>query len=140
MTRRESRICVFELLYEADFHKEESPADAYNRSLNARDAKGSDFAKNLFLICAENIEEIDRAIAGSAENWKITRMTAVTKALLRMAVGEMLYTDVPPKAAINEAVEIAKIYDDAKAPRFINGILNKVARAEGKIADACDGE
>ena len=62
-------------------------------------------------------------------------MSAVTKALLRMAVGEMLYTDVPPKACINEAVEIAKVYDEGKAPRFINGILNKVARAAGKITD-----
>ena len=62
-------------------------------------------------------------------------MSAVTKAILRMAVGEMMYTDVPPKACINEAVEIAKVYDEAKAPRFINGVLNKIARAAGKISD-----
>ena len=135
MTRRESRICVFELLYETDFHKETDPLEIYEKSLEARDAKGSEFAKTLFSLCALNLEEIDKAIAGSAENWKITRMSAVTKALLRMAVGEMLYTDVPPKACINEAVEIAKVYDEGKAPRFINGILNKVARAAGKITD-----
>ncbi|MBQ4067104.1 MAG: transcription antitermination factor NusB [Clostridia bacterium] len=135
MTRRESRICVFELLYEADFHRNETKEEIYERSLGARDCKGSDFSKSLFFICAENIEEIDAVITESAENWKLSRMTAVTKALLRMAVGEMLYTDVPPKACINEAVEIAKVYDDGKAPRFINGILNKIARAKGKIAD-----
>lgn len=135
MTRRESRICAFELLYEVDFHKESDPLEIYNRSLSARDAKGSEFAKNIFTVCALNIDEIDRAIEESAENWKIGRMSAVTKALLRMAVGEMLYTDVPPKAAINEAVDIAKIFDDDKAPRFINGILNKIARAKGKITD-----
>ena len=135
MTRRESRICAFELLYETDFHKDADPLEIYERSLEARDAKGSEFAKTLFTVCALNITDIDEAIANSAENWKISRMSAVTKAILRMAVGEMLYTDVPPKACINEAVEIAKVYDEGKAPRFINGILNKVARATGKIAD-----
>ena len=135
MTRRESRICAFELLYETGFHDSVSPAEVYERSINVRDAKGSEFAKNLYVLCIDHLEEIDKVIAGSAENWKLSRMTAVTKALLRMAVGEMLYTDVPPKACINEAVEIAKLYDDTKAPRFINGILNKIARAEGKITD-----
>ncbi len=135
MTRRESRICVFELLYEIDFHKDVDPLEIYERSLDARDSKGSEFAKTLFTVCVLNIEDIDKAIEESAENWRVSRMTAVTKALLRMAVGEMLYTDVPPKAAINEAVDIAKSYDDGRAPRFINGILNKIARAKGKITD-----
>ncbi len=135
MTRRESRICAFELLYEADFSEGVALDGIYERSLSARDAKGSEFAKNLFDICVANLSEIDRIISESAENWKLSRMTAVTKAILRLCVGEMLYTDVPPKAAINEAVEIAKVYDDAKAPRFINGILNKIARNTGKIND-----
>ncbi|MBE6587242.1 MAG: transcription antitermination factor NusB [Ruminococcaceae bacterium] len=135
MTRRESRICVFELLYEADFHKDIDPLEVYDRSLSSREAKGSEFAKSLFTLCALNIAEIDKIISESAENWKLSRMTAVTKAILRMAVGEMLYTEVPPKACINEAVEISKVYDEGKAPRFINGVLNKIARACGKIAD-----
>lgn len=135
MTRRESRICVFELLYETDFHKDEDPAEIYERSLSARDVKGSEFAKQLFILCVEKLAEIDDIISESAENWKLSRMSAVTKSLLRIAVGEMLYTDVPPKACINEAVEIAKLYDEGKAPRFINGVLNKIARAKGKITD-----
>lgn len=135
MTRRESRICAFELLYEADFSEGIALSEIYEKSLSARDAKGSEFAKNLYDICVANLSEIDRIISESAENWKLSRMTAVTKAILRLCVGEMLYTDVPPKAAINEAVEIAKIYDDGKAPRFINGILNKIARNTGKIND-----
>ena len=135
MTRRESRICAFELLYEVDFHKSETAEQIYERSLGARDSKGSEFAKNLFFVCIENLSEIDDMIARSAENWKLSRLTQVTKSILRMAVGEMLYTDVQPKACINEAVEIAKIYDDGKAARFINGILNKIARTAGKITD-----
>ena len=135
MTRRESRICVFELLYESIFHSDESYEQIYERSLGARDEKGSEFAKNLFLICTENAKEIDDTIASVAENWKVSRMSAVTKAILRLCVGEILYTDVPPKVAINEAVEIAKLYDDDKAPGFVNGILNKVAHATGKIAN-----
>ncbi len=135
MTRRESRICVFELLYETDFHDNKAPEEIYDRSLEARDVKGSDFARSLFLTCCDNIVNIDAAIAQSAENWKLSRMNAVTKAIIRLAVGEMLYTDVPPKACINEAVEISKVYDDMRSTKFINGILNKIARANGKISD-----
>ncbi|MBE6713965.1 MAG: transcription antitermination factor NusB [Ruminococcaceae bacterium] len=135
MTRRESRICAFELLYETDFRNGETSTEIYEKSLSARDAKGSEFAKNLYCLCMAHLCDIDKVISESAENWKLSRMTAVTKAILRLCVGEMLYTDVPPKAAINEAVEIAKVYDDAKAPRFINGILNRIARNTGKIID-----
>ena len=132
MTRRESRICVFELLYEADFHLEIDPLEIYVRSLEAREAKGSDFAKSLYALCALNLSEIDKTISENAENWKITRMSAVTKAILRMAVGEMLYTDVPPKACINEAVEIAKKYEEPEVAKFINGILGSFLRGEVK--------
>jgi len=135
MTRRESRICVFELLYETDFHNGEAPMEIYERSLFVRDVKGSEFAKNLFVICCENVQEIDDLISESAEKWKLSRISAVTRAILRMAVGEMLYTDVPAKACINEAVEISKVYDDSKASGFINGILNKIARSSGRITD-----
>ena len=68
--------------------------------------------------------------------WKIKRMSKVTLSVLRLAVYELKYTDTPPKAVINEAVEISKEYDDEKASPFVNGILNKVARTEGLIADA----
>ena len=63
-------------------------------------------------------------------------MSHVTAAILHLSIYEMLMTDIPAKAAINEAVELAKKYDEGAAPAFINGILNRIARDSGKITDA----
>lgn len=60
-------------------------------------------------------------------------MARVTRSLLRLAVYEILYTETPARAVINEIVEFAKEYDDASSPAFINGILNTLARDNGKI-------
>ena len=62
-------------------------------------------------------------------------MNCVTRAVLRTAAGELLYMDTPPKVAINEAVEISKIYNDERGTAFVNGVLNKLARRAGRIAD-----
>lgn len=135
MTKRDGRICVFELLYESDFHSDTSAEDLYSRAVRVREAETSKFTDILYKACCDNSSDIDDAIAAAAEGWKLGRMNNVTRAILRMAVGEMLYTDVPVKVAINEAIEISKIYDDRKSTSFINGILNKVARNAGKLGD-----
>ena len=61
------------------------------------------------------------------------RMSAVTRAVLRLCVGELLYSDIPAKVAINEAVEISKLYNDEKSTAFVNGILNKIASEQGTL-------
>ncbi len=135
MTKREGRICVFELLYEADFHKSVEADEIYSRAVRVREAQTSKFTDTLYAACTENAESIDSAIAAAAEGWTLARMSCVTRAILRMATGEMIYTDVPAKVAINEALEISKIYNDKKSTSFINGILNRLARNSGKIQD-----
>lgn len=135
MTKREGRIRVFELLYESDFHKEDSSEEIYSRAVRVREAQSSKFADELYNICRNNAAEIDGHIENSAEGWKLSRMSCVTRALLRLAAGEILYTDVPVKVAINETIEISKIYNDKKSTSFINGILNTLARDAGKIQD-----
>ena len=135
MTKREGRICVFELLYEADFHKDTAAEEIYSRAVRVRDAETSKFTDHLYALCQEHSEDIDNTVAAAAEGWTLSRMSFVTRALLRMATGELLYTDVPAKVSINEALEISKIYNDKKSTSFINGILNKIARNTGKIQD-----
>lgn len=135
MTKRDGRICVFELLYEADFHKDTAANEIYSRAVRVRETETSKFTDSLYSLCRDNAEDIDSAIAAAAEGWTLSRMSCVTRALLRMAAGELLYTDVPAKVAINETLEISKIYNDKKSTSFINGILNKVARSAGKIQD-----
>ncbi|MFH1640944.1 MAG: transcription antitermination factor NusB, partial [Candidatus Omnitrophota bacterium] len=76
---------------------------------------------------AENLEKIDSAIASYAANWQLKRMAFVDRNILRMGCFELMFReDIPPKVAINEAVELAKKYSDREAAKFVNGILDKV--------------
>ena len=134
MSRRDSRIAAFTLLFESDFHPELKYSEIYEQAEEVRELTMDSFAKKLYETATENIAEINKIIEGTSKNWKINRMSAVSRSIVRLAVAEITYTEVPPKVAINEAVEIAKLYDDERAPGFINGILNTVARDLGKIA------
>ena len=134
MSRRDSRIAAFTLLFESDFHPELKYSEIYEQAEEVRELTMDSFAKNLYETATENMAEINKIIEGTSKNWKINRMSAVSRSIVRLAVAEIAYTEVPPKVAINEAVEIAKLYDDERAPGFINGILNTVARDLGKIA------
>ena len=79
---------------------------------------------------AEKLEELDAVIRAHSQGWSFNRLSRITVALLRLALYEMQYVeDVPTGVAINEAVELAKIYDSAEAAAFINGILGAVSRA-----------
>lgn len=136
MTRHEERIQIFTLLYEYTFY-DGADADEFIASREElNEAEYSPFIRDSFCGAVKNSDEIDEIISRHAVGWKIKRMSKVTLSVLRLAVYELKYTDTPPKAVINEAVEIAKEYDDEKAAPFVNGILNKVARTEGLIADA----
>lgn len=135
MTRRESREAVFTLLFEADFNKEKTADEIIAYAKEARELKTNDYIIDTFRGACAYREELDGIISESAENWKLYRMSAVVRAILRLCVYEMKYSDVPPKVAINEAVELAKKFDDNAAPAFVNGILNRAARALELITD-----
>ncbi|MBR6649901.1 MAG: transcription antitermination factor NusB [Clostridia bacterium] len=135
MNRREARISAFCLLFESDFHPECTFEEIYLRAGAVGELKINSFAKNLYETVVSNKSEIDKTIEASSNKWKISRFSTVTRAIVRLAVGEIMFTDVPAKVAINEAVEIAKVYDDDKATSFINGVLNNISRNLGKIED-----
>ncbi|MBQ6262873.1 MAG: transcription antitermination factor NusB [Clostridia bacterium] len=133
-TRREERRTVMELLFSASFRKDESPEDIL--LIAEEEENYSAYIKGTFLGASEFTPDADKLIEKDSKNWKISRLSPVTSAILHLAVYELLKTDVPPKAAINEAVELAKEYDDGSAPPFINGILNRIARENGLIGSA----
>lgn len=135
MTRRQERETVFQLLYETEFHTDVAPSTVYMDALAGRDIQETPYMRDTFYGVMEHRGEADELIAQHAHKWKLSRMAIVTRNILRLAVYEMLWGAVPPKAAINEALEIAKIYDDASAPAFINGILNRIAREKGLIRE-----
>ncbi len=79
-------------------------------------------------MCA-HLEEIDGKIEGAAQNWRLARLSATDRNLLRIAAYEMFFCDdVPAQVAINEALEVAKKYGDNDSPKFINGILDALLK------------
>ena len=86
-----------------------------------------DFAVQLVIGSSENLVDIDALISKHSEHWKLYRMAAIDRGILRLATYEILYrNDIPPKATINEAVEMAHKYSTPDSGKFINGILDKI--------------
>ena len=93
------------------------------------------FTRALAHATADNIEHLDAHIARHAQGWSVTRIAPLERAILRLAVLEMLHPDlveaetpIPPEGAIDEAVQIAKEFCSAEAPAFVNGVLAAVLR------------
>ena len=133
MTRREAREHLFRLIYIRDFHpwsELEEERDLYyafaDQAENLSEEERAEISARLALV-AEKIPEIDRQIEEVSVGWKLNRMGKVDLAILRLAAYELLYDEeIPTGVAINEAVEIAKIYGGDASPSFVNGILAKL--------------
>jgi len=89
------------------------------------------YIRQTFFGVFENLEQIDDVISSSVVGWKYSRISKISMALLRIAVYELMNPgeNVSPAVAINEAVELSKIYDDSKAYGFVNGVLGSVAKS-----------
>ena len=134
MTRREAREIIFSLVYEADFHRDGSFAAIYNEAIEDRSFEENDYVRAVFFGMEQSLPELDALISAHAVGWKAERLSKVSRAIMRLCIYEMLYSDdVPASVAINEALEIAKIYDHDKAPAFINGVVNAVAKEKGLL-------
>ncbi len=86
-----------------------------------------DYAKEIVLGVIEHYDEIDELLETYSEGWTIERMPNVDRAILRVAIWEILYSDAPSPAVVNEAVELAKEYSTEESGGFINGLLSRVA-------------
>lgn len=87
-----------------------------------------DYGKSLITGFVQHAQSIDSYVENASENWAITRMPLVDKSLLRLATYEMIYVnDVPVSVTINEAVNLAKEFGGEESPRFVNGILGRIA-------------
>ena len=84
-----------------------------------------EFCISLILGVRRNQTELDAQLAQIADNWSISRMAATDRNVMRLGAFEILYTDTPNRAAINEAVELAKRFGSAQSAQFVNGILDK---------------
>jgi len=82
------------------------------------------FANQLFEGAAHDSPALDELISKHAQNWRLERMAAIDRAILRLALHEMRATDTPPKVVINEAIDLAKKFSSEEAGKFVNGILD----------------
>jgi transcription antitermination protein NusB len=130
-TRRKSRELTLQMLFQLDMGKQ-SLDDVRKTFWNERrdlDEKVRGFADNLFRVAAEREKEIDEIIERNAEHWRMDRMAAVDRNVLRCGVAEFLgFPDTPKPVVINEALEIARRFSTPESVQFINGVLDSVAR------------
>ena len=135
MNRHQAREALLTIVFEKGFVSEGENcdfADEFDIMTANREIETNDYMRECYIGIMAHAEELENKIAQTAIGWKTERMSRMSRSILTIAVYEMLYAeDVPYTVAINEAVELAKSYDHDDAPRFINGILNKIAEKEG---------
>ena len=122
MTKPEARAQALGALYSADVLGTES-VDVEHLS-----GRAATLATATWLHRAD----IDAAIDAASTRWRIDRMPAIDRTILRLGVYELVYTDMPVGVVISEAVELAKRYSTAKSGSFVNGVLSAIATAGGR--------
>ncbi|MEX0689979.1 MAG: transcription antitermination factor NusB [Candidatus Paceibacterota bacterium] len=136
-TRHLLRTVVFQSFFEWDFYERKNDLTEILERNMENFGKGVDepeFAWKIAKGIAEHLEEIDKIIEKAAPDWPINQIAIVDRNVLRLGLYELIYADkeeVPPKVAINEAVEIAKNYGGVNSPKFINGVLGTIFREIG---------
>jgi N utilization substance protein B len=134
-TRRRDRKLALEILYEIDMTGRSLKDVLENKKHAGVEIALSEFAARLIAGVIQMRERIDRIIEQFSEGWKVSRMPSVDRNILRMAIYEMIFEDeVPIAVSINEAVELAKFYSTDDARRFINGVLGRISKELGRIA------
>jgi N utilization substance protein B len=129
-SRRKSRELALQILFELDTNQSDVQK-AINQFWKNFDYPEDlrEFSERLVEGVAEHREEIDRLIGKHAKNWSLSRIDRVDRNIMRAAIFELAHCpDIPPKVAINEAIELSKKFGSEKSPSFINGILDKIAQ------------
>ena len=131
MGRREMREHIFKLLFLREFNPSEEMPDQirmYFESLEELAPINEAYMQNKYEKILEHLDEIDQILNEYSRGWKTTRMNRVDLTALRLAVYEMkMDEEVPVGVAINEAVELAKLFGGEDSGSFVNGILGKIA-------------
>ena len=128
-TRRQARVVALQTLYESDLAGHEA-TEVLQRHVEDRrlDDSVATFAGELVAGVVAHQEEIDARIQEAAPEWPLAQMARIDKNILRLAIYEILYNNaVPARAAINEAVELAKRFGGDTSSRFVNGVLGAIA-------------
>jgi len=133
MSRRsKARELVVQMLYQADCNAD-LPKTVVHEQMRERiidDPEMFEFAWKLYSGTIDRRAEIDLKIEAIAQNWSLSRMPITDRNVLRLGAYELLYTDVPHRVAINEALELSKTFGTKDSSPFVNGVLDKLVPAE----------
>ena len=133
MTRHEAREQAFAVIFEKSFNESVSFQQIIENAEECGLVKVNGFAGALLKAVEENLTEIDETITESLVNWSLQRLPKVSLAVLRLAVGEIMFNeDVPTNVSVNEAVEIAKTYGTVEDASYINGVLSTIVKKINK--------
>jgi len=137
-SRHIARSMVLQSLYEFDFRKDKSASrrtieEIVKRNMEefGQGVEENDFINNLIKGVLGKKNQIDQIIEKSAPEWPLEQITIVDRNVLRIGIYELLFgnkEEVPPKVAINEAIELAKNYGGESSGRFVNGVLGTIYR------------
>ena len=132
MTRRELRENTFVMLFHKEFHDIDEMKEQFELYFEKKapmSEKDETYVSERVYDILSKLNEIDSDIEEASESWTVSRMSKIDLSIMRLAYYEMRFDDsVPLQVAINEAVEIAKLYGGDNSPSFINGVLGKLAK------------
>ena len=138
-SRHLSRSIAMQTLYEWDFNgKDKSKIKGYIKKNVAEFGPGLEddsFIKSLVKGVVENVDKIDKVIEKAAPQWPLSQISMTDRNVLRLGIYELLYgnyDEVPPKVAINEAIELAKNFGGPSSGKFVNGVLGTIYREIGE--------
>ena len=136
MKRSAIRELTFRLIYSLEIQKAENleeQIELYLECNEVEDEEAKEYIKDAILGINEHIEEIQELIEKNLKaDWKIDRISKIDLILLKLAIYEIKYKEIPYKVAINESLELAKKYGEETSKNFINGILASVVKEIGE--------
>ncbi len=131
--RTQAREIALQILYQFEMNPDQirGALDSYWASNEPVEEEVKSYTEKLVQGTAEHLAEIDQIIGKFAEHWDLERMAVIDRNIMRFATYELLFMeDIPPKVAINEAVNVAKKFSQEESGKFVNGILDKISHTE----------
>ena len=136
LERTRARRQALQILYQRDITGAAVSRILGLQSYSLEDGEPDSYCRELVTGVERYLAELDSTIGEVSENWAVSRMPLVDRNILRIAAYEILYdAEVPPSVAINEAVELAKVYGGEDSSKFVNGVLGKIASGRTENPD-----
>jgi transcription antitermination protein NusB len=133
--RSKARKRALDLIFAAEA-RGRTPGDFLAEQVEAGEGPTNDYTVTLVTGVAERMQRIDELLSTYAEGWTLTRMPAVDRNVLRLAVFEVLWVDdVPDAVAVSEALNLVRDLSTDESPSFVNGILGNIVRDKARIRD-----